>query len=109
MQAYSFYYDGTDPFYQWCDAMEVSADGTIAGVEGVGLDKALQGYAQFFKSQWSDLYCPGGACFSTYDLTTIQYTDYTVDNDQGNRQWMWFVCNEFGWFQSEPAILCSYL
>jgi len=105
MQAWSFYYNGYDPFYMWCDAMEVSADGTIAGEGGVGLDKALQGYTQFFKTRWSDYYCPGGACFTTYDLTSGQYTDYTVEN-QWNRQWMWFVCNEFGWFQSKSTKLC---
>jgi hypothetical protein len=102
MQAWSFYYNGQDRFYAWCDAMEVSSDGTIAGEAGVGLEKALEGYSQYYKANYPDYYCPGGGCFSTYDLSSSQYTDITVNNDW-NRQWFWFVCTEFGWFQS----MCS--
>ncbi|KIO28592.1 hypothetical protein M407DRAFT_22176 [Tulasnella calospora MUT 4182] len=101
MQASSYAKSGEDPFFQFCDAIETRSDGTIEmSAKGVGMPTALNNYAKFMKTR-SASGCGaglGGACYTSYDYTTDQYTDWTVDN-AWDRQWYWMICTEFGWFQ----------
>ncbi|KAK5714306.1 hypothetical protein LTR17_017237 [Elasticomyces elasticus] len=105
--------DPNGPFYEWCDAVEGVTNATNStvrpGPEGVGLEKALAGYATWIKN-----FIPGTCeasgyaefngtnntyCFNTYDATSPQFTDLALDNVY-NRQWNWMLCNEpFGYWQ----------
>jgi len=83
---------------------------TIPAGKGVGLQKALAGYAYWFNSTVLPGFCAGYGysdwtgewdvgCFSSYNASSPVYTDITVGN-VANRQWYWFLCNEpFGWWQ----------
>ncbi|KAG8895851.1 hypothetical protein FRC01_012164, partial [Tulasnella sp. 417] len=98
----SYAIDGEDPFYQFCDAIETHPNGKISNsAKGVGMPTALNNYAKWVKeNEAAD--CDdgqGGACYSTYDYTTDQYTDWRVDNHDSDRQWYWMTCNECGFFQ----------
>ena len=101
-------------FFQFCDFIEnVAAAGnfsnnTIPGPEGVGLTKALNGYASWTQSQLLPGYCEGYGywegddnldCFDTYNATSPFFTDTAVNNTI-DRQWNWFLCNEpFAYWQ----------
>ncbi|THW68098.1 serine carboxypeptidase [Aureobasidium pullulans] len=102
-------------FFDFCDAVENvkpnSTNTTLPGAEGVGLDKALAGYASWFNTT----YLPGSCasygydewqgernikCFDTYDVTSPMYTDTSLSN-AFDRQWVWMTCNEpFGYYQT---------
>ncbi|GAB1739785.1 hypothetical protein NU219Hw_g4722t1 [Hortaea werneckii] len=108
------FYTGYSGFFQWCDYIENminATDTTIRpGPEGVGLEKALAGYAEWTKSVLLPGYCEdygydvfNGSlntyCFDTYDPTSPIFTDTTLANE-ANRQWQWMLCNEpFGYWQ----------
>ncbi|KAG8916208.1 hypothetical protein FRC01_003297 [Tulasnella sp. 417] len=95
---------GEDPFFQFCDAIETHPDGKVEmSANGVGMPTSLTNFAKYVKTQVenaTDGGCPGegGACYSTFNYSSTQYTDWTVDNEW-DRQWYWIVCNEFGWWQ----------
>ncbi|KAE8381307.1 serine carboxypeptidase S28-domain-containing protein [Aspergillus bertholletiae] len=101
---------GYSGFFAFCDAVEnVKAGATVVpGPEGVGLQKALRGYAKWFKSTILPGYCANYgywtdnqtvACFDTYNPSSAIFTDTSVDNAV-DRQWQWFLCNEpFFWWQ----------
>ncbi|ROW08683.1 hypothetical protein VPNG_06442 [Cytospora leucostoma] len=117
---------GYSDFYFWCDTVEnvgaLYPDATtIPGEEGVGLEKALEGYAKWFTEYTLPGYCASYgydewsetdsvACFDTYNASSPIYTDLTVDNPV-DRQWEWFLCNEpFAFWQDgapsdEPTIV----
>ncbi|GAB7347161.1 hypothetical protein MBLNU459_g3279t1 [Dothideomycetes sp. NU459] len=99
-------------FYDWCDAVEnVTPNGTVPGAEGVGLEKALAGYAKWFNTtylpgscagygyaDWQDEYSV--ACYNTHNASSPMYTDTSLSNTF-DRQWYWFLCNEpFGYWQN---------
>ncbi|KAK5992035.1 putative extracellular serine carboxypeptidase-like protein [Cladobotryum mycophilum] len=103
---------GYGNFSQWCDYVENQWPGSkepVPGAEGVGTEKALNGFAKYIKELFLSDACEGygywkGAnnteCFNSYNVTSPLYTDITPDN-AGNRQWEWFLCNEpFGWWQN---------
>ncbi|KAL1311365.1 hypothetical protein AAFC00_001536 [Neodothiora populina] len=98
-------------FFYFCDAVEnATPNGTVPGAEGVGLEKALAGYASWFNTtmlpgfcasygyaDWQGQYSIG--CFDTYNASSPQYTDMSLSNGF-DRQWTWFLCNEpFGYWQ----------
>ena len=113
------FYTNYSTFFEWCDWVENAVD--ISGgsgkptpvvpptSHGVGLEKALNGYSAFIRTQivpgscasygstWksdSDL-----GCFDTYNASSPLYTDITVSNPF-NRQWYFFLCNEpFAYWQ----------
>jgi len=102
---------GYSEFFQWCDAVEGVEAGAavVPGPEGVGLTKALAGYASFINSTILPGYCnsygyPNAsltetACFDTYNPQNPMYTDLTVGNTY-DRQWTWMLCNEpFSYWQ----------
>ncbi|KAG8987344.1 hypothetical protein FRB90_003394 [Tulasnella sp. 427] len=101
MQASSYATSGEDPFFQFCDAIETHADGTIErSANGVGATTAITNYAKWMKTLSAEQ-CgagQGGGCYTSYDYTSTRYTDWTVGN-RWDRQWRWMVCTEFGWFQ----------
>ncbi|KAL1852283.1 hypothetical protein Plec18170_006009 [Paecilomyces lecythidis] len=103
------FYTGYSAFYQFCDAVENAGSGNFTpGARGVGLEKALRGYASWFKNT----YLPGScasygywtdedsiACFDTYNASSPIFTDMSVGNSI-NRQWNWLLCNEpFAYWQ----------
>ncbi|PYH99305.1 endoprotease endo-Pro [Aspergillus ellipticus CBS 707.79] len=101
---------GYSDFFAFCDAVEnVEAGAAVTpGPEGVGLAKALAGYAYWFNSTMLPDYCASYgywsdewsvACFDTYDASSPLFTDTSVGNAV-DRQWEWLLCNEpFFWWQ----------
>ncbi|KAG8909078.1 hypothetical protein FRC01_007149, partial [Tulasnella sp. 417] len=79
----SYVTDGEDVFFQFCDAIETHPNGEVSKSEkGVGMPTALKNYAKWVKAN-EGASCDdgqGGACWSTYDYGTDQYTDWRVDN-----------------------------
>lgn len=69
--------------------------------KGVGLQKALAGYAQWVNETMIPGYCQGygyegvreTACMDTYDPNNKIFTDHSVNNTI-YRQWQWMLCNE---------------
>ena len=124
------FYTGYSAFFQFCDYIEgaitTSADGTTnvptnvtAGPDGVGLQKALQGYATWWNTVQFPGYCEGygyfqgtynSDCLNTYNASNPMYTDTSLSNTV-DRQWVWMTCNEpFGYWQdgaptSRPSIV----
>ncbi|KAJ5390371.1 uncharacterized protein N7496_001439 [Penicillium cataractarum] len=113
------FYTGYSGFFEFCDYVENVENGTskIPGSDGVGLHKALQGYARWFKN----VYFPGScanygywtdesttACFNTYNASSPIFTDTSVNNTV-DRQWQWFLCNEplFYWQDGAPSGVSS--
>jgi hypothetical protein len=99
---------GDAAFIGFCDSVEDSVNvkdpSKLPGPEGVGLERALNGYAKHVRpvvSPYKELYCKSAstaACFGTHDKNDVQYRDMTVSNTF-NRQWYWFLCNEpFEWW-----------
>ncbi|OMP83342.1 putative serine protease K12H4.7 [Diplodia seriata] len=107
------FYTGYSSFYQFCDYVEnavpfgnstTNSTVTSPSADGVGLEKALDGYAAWAREVLVPGYCASYGydewtadddvgCFDTYDATSPIYTDRSVDN-AANRQWNWFLCNE---------------
>ncbi|RDL39517.1 putative serine protease K12H4.7 [Venustampulla echinocandica] len=118
-QSNSFYsnYSG---FYQFCDAIEnVTAGAAVTpDANGVGLETALAGYANWTKSELIPGYCRNfgyqnlldTGCMDTYNPKNLIFTDRSVDN-KADLQWQWMLCNEpFGYWQdgaprSRPSLV----
>lgn len=111
-QSNQFYTNGG--FFTWCDFIENAVNETdsskIPGAEGVGMEKALAGYARWGKEYYFPDFCNetygyfGGGlnteCFDTYNKSNPMFTDVTLSN-QVSRQWQWMLCNEpFGYWQT---------
>ncbi|KAI6245863.1 putative extracellular serine carboxypeptidase [Erysiphe necator] len=101
---------GYSKFYQFCDAIEnVQAGASLTPDEnGVGLEKALQGYANWTKSVLLPGFCQAygysdnleTACLDMYNSSNLFYTDRRVNNPM-DRQWTWMLCNEpFSYWQN---------
>ncbi|KAF3923204.1 hypothetical protein ABW20_dc0109930 [Dactylellina cionopaga] len=111
-------------FFDFCDAIEgvnrkvngPSGNNQTApcpGPEGVGLQKALEGYAAWMKhtlipdyckdlgySEWTHTNDVG--CFDSYNASSPLFTDTSLSN-KIDRQWVWMTCNEpFGYWQDAP-------
>jgi len=108
-QGNQFYYNGG--FFEWCDYIENAVNATgaaVPGAGGVGLTKALDGYAQWWKDIFFPGYCEGYGyfegtynteCLNTYNASNPLFTDSSLANTN-NRQWNWMLCNEpFGYWQ----------
>ncbi|KAH8895932.1 endoprotease endo-Pro [Thozetella sp. PMI_491] len=105
---------GYSSFYQFCDYVEnmwPNSNNREPGAHGVGLEKALVGYAKWT----NELLIPGGKyylaatsacesygywtgednidCFDSYNASSPIYTDVSLDNAV-DRQWEWMLCNE---------------
>lgn len=94
-------------FFTWCDYIENSVNKTgsaVAGPEGVGVEKALAGYAKW----WTEVQLPGYCasygydawtadydvgCFDTYNASSPWYTDTTLSN-VADRQWASILLEE---------------
>ncbi|KAF1937821.1 hypothetical protein EJ02DRAFT_458410 [Clathrospora elynae] len=99
--------------FLWCDAIEGAWDPVtrtftktaLPGIEGVGLQKALENWAKWVKYytlpgscaskfDYPGLYSENSTyCYESYDPKDPFYTDLTVDNPW-NRQYLWLQCNE---------------
>ncbi|KAF2501770.1 serine carboxypeptidase [Lophium mytilinum] len=96
-------------FFDFCDAVENVGSGVVPGAEGVGLDKALAGYASFFNETVLPGFCAGYGyfegdynveCFDTFNGSNPMFTDHTLSNVV-DRQWVWLTCTEpFGYWQT---------
>lgn len=102
-------------FWTWCDYIEDAVNATvrnitIPGSEGVGLEKALNGYAAWWKDVKLPDFCSSTykyaefnttnntRCYDTYNASSPLFTDTSPAN-QVNRQWIWMTCNEpFGYW-----------
>jgi len=100
---------GYSDFYQFCDAIEnVQAGASLTPDEnGVGLEMALNGYANWTKTILLPGLCQSygysdpleTACLDTYNSSNTFFTDRRVDNPN-DRQWTWMLCNEpFSYWQ----------
>ncbi|KAJ5107885.1 Peptidase S28 [Penicillium angulare] len=109
------FYTGYSEYYQFCDYVEGVQAGAsvIPGPEGVGLKKALHGYAKWFKTVYFPGSCAGygywtssttTACYDTYNASSPVFTDLAVNNTI-DRQWQWLLCNEplFYWQDGAPS------
>ncbi|OJD29219.1 serine peptidase [Diplodia corticola] len=108
------FYTDYSTFYEFCDYVENAAPSLMsnsttttapsATADGVGLEKALAGYAAWMRdvllpgycasygyAEWTDEDSVG--CFDTYDAASPIFADRSVAN-AANRQWEWFLCNE---------------
>lgn len=106
------FYTGYSPFFQWCDYIENAINSTTTpSAEGVGVQKALQGYATWFTTSFLPDFCYdtygyadfngtyNTACFDTYNTSSPLFADTTLSNT-ADRQWVWMTCNEpFGYWQ----------
>ncbi|KAH8812182.1 serine carboxypeptidase [Xylogone sp. PMI_703] len=99
-------------FRTFCDYIEGvnSKSRKLPGAGGVGLQKALTGYANWVKNELIPGECESYGypefngtynveCFNTYNASLPTYTDVRVDNPY-NRQWNWLLCGGFGWWQN---------
>ncbi|KAM0451596.1 hypothetical protein ACHAPV_009937 [Trichoderma viride] len=103
--------DGFSATNQMCDYVEnkwPNSTSPTPGAKGVGLTKALAGYAKWF----TELSLPNACstygywkgefdvdCYNTHNASSPLFTDLTPTNS-ANRQWNWFLCNEpFKWWQ----------
>ncbi|KIW04563.1 uncharacterized protein PV09_04314 [Verruconis gallopava] len=109
-------------FFDFCDAVEgvnrnvsqaagINVTSTaVPGEEGVGLQKALEGYAAWMKYEMIPGFCASYGyeewsaensvgCFDTYNASSPYYRDWSLSNTF-DRQWVWMTCNEpFGYWQ----------
>ncbi|KAF4626929.1 hypothetical protein G7Y89_g11228 [Cudoniella acicularis] len=103
------FYTDYSTFFQFCDAVENAVPGstTSTPATGVGLEKALAGYANWVNTTVIPGNCQSYgysneydvSCFDTYNTSNTYYTDYTVGNPW-DRQWNWFLCNQpFAYWQ----------
>ncbi|KAK3384098.1 serine-type peptidase-like protein [Lasiosphaeria ovina] len=106
-QFYSTTTQGFNPYYQFCDYVEnvwPNSTNPVPGAKGVGVAKALEGYAKWFKevelpgtceaggyAEWQGTYNTG--CYQNQNASNPAYHDLTVGN-YFNRQWNWLLCNE---------------
>lgn len=111
-----FSYDGG--FFTFCDYIEDAVNATVKDLpseSGVGLSKALEGYARWWKDVKLPDFCAKSGypefnntnstlCFDTYNASSPLFTDTTLSNF-GRRQWTWMSCNEaYGlWKTGAPA------
>lgn len=71
---------------------------TLPGAEGVGLEKALQGYATYYKNEILPTACQDEDepisvyCLDTHDLTNPMYEDSGETREE--RLWQWMLCND---------------
>ncbi|KAK0615372.1 peptidase S28 [Bombardia bombarda] len=127
-QFYSTTTLGYTPYYQFCDYIEntwPNSTNKVPGPKGVGIQKALNGYAKWFTElqlpgacegagypEWQGEYNTG--CFQNQNASNPIYKDITPDN-YGNRQWNWMLCNEpFEYWQDgapldRPTIVSRYV
>ncbi|KAK4033369.1 serine carboxypeptidase S28-domain-containing protein [Parachaetomium inaequale] len=112
-QFYSVKNLGYTPYYRFCDYVEnvwPNSTNKVPGARGVGLTKALDGYAKYMKEEILPGYCEAAGypdwkgkfnvgCFQNLNASNVAYKDLTPDN-YINRQWNWMLCNEpFEWWQ----------
>ncbi|KAK4231649.1 hypothetical protein QBC38DRAFT_200927 [Podospora fimiseda] len=118
-QLYSTTTLGYSPYYVFCDYVEnvwPNSTNPVPGAKGVGLKKALDGYAKYMKEEVIPDTCANSGypewqgrnntlCFQNENATNIAYKDLSPSNWL-NRQWWWMVCNEpFEWFQDGAPLL----
>ncbi|KAI1080058.1 peptidase S28 [Whalleya microplaca] len=115
-QFYSATSEGYTPYYQFCDYIEnvfPNTTSAVPGAEGVGLVRAIEGYAKWFKEVSLPGYCEGYGyfsgkynteCYQALNASNPIYHDLSVGNP-GNRQWNWMLCNEpFEYWQDGAPI-----
>ncbi|GAB7359605.1 hypothetical protein MBLNU230_g6789t1 [Neophaeotheca triangularis] len=106
-----FYANGG--FFEWCDYIENSVNASsnnLPGAEGVGLEKALSGYARWVQNELIPGFCEDTygyysgdynlECTNTYNFSSPLFRDTSLSNTI-DRQWQWMLCNEpFGYWQT---------
>jgi hypothetical protein len=85
-------------FFDFCDAVENAINSTSPpGVEGVGLEKALAGYASWVNGTLIPGFCMKlGYSTDAYDISCFDSYNTSGPTDlspssPGNRQWMWML------------------
>ncbi|CAI9630996.1 unnamed protein product [Alternaria burnsii] len=94
-------------FFTFSDYIENAVNATPSNLPseaGVGLDKALEGYAKWWKETRLPNHCASyeypdfnttdnTGCFDTYNASSPLFTDTKLGNSM-SRQWVWMTCNE---------------
>ncbi|EFX02097.1 serine-type peptidase [Grosmannia clavigera kw1407] len=115
---------GYNSYHMFCNYIEnvwPNSTNPVPGPEGVGVFRALDGYAKWFTQRvlpglcqslgyadFEGLYNTG--CFANLNASSPMYSDLLVDNPF-SRQWSWLMCNEpLVWFQDasptgQPSII----
>ncbi|CAK7205803.1 hypothetical protein SEUCBS139899_008582 [Sporothrix eucalyptigena] len=117
------FYSGYSSIFQFCDYIENAIAGafnssctpeTAPSESGVGLKKALNGYAKWTQDILLPGYCESlgsdfqgeynTACMDSHNASNPIYTDLSVNNAV-DRQWTWLLCNEpfMYWQTAAPA------
>lgn len=84
---------GDHTFQGFCDAIENASTGDVPDADGVGLDKALAGYAQWVNATNTCSH-HGGCYWDTQNAMDDSFTNMTIENDGWTRQWWWLLCNQ---------------
>ncbi|KAI2634610.1 serine carboxypeptidase S28-domain-containing protein [Xylaria nigripes] len=104
-QFFSESISGFNPYFQFCDYVENVWPGStnkVPDAQGVGLQKALSGYAKWFTEASLPGFCESFGyfqgefnteCFQSLNASNPIYHDLTLHNTI-NRQWNWMLCNE---------------
>ncbi|KIH92084.1 serine-type peptidase [Sporothrix brasiliensis 5110] len=109
---------GSSPYYQFCDYIENVWDGSgnpVPGKSGVGVTKALAGYAKwtidYLLPDFCDVYgyddfqgTYNTECLRFTNASSSMYLDITPGNFVGRQYW-WLLCNNpLAWFQTAAPV-----
>ncbi|SMY22288.1 unnamed protein product [Zymoseptoria tritici ST99CH_1A5] len=100
-------------FLTWCDYIE-NVNSTIAGPEGVGVEKALDGYARWWKDFGQAISgCPdddtAAECYDSHNASAPIYTDVSMGL-RTNRPYTWLNCaTPLGTWQTGAPAGCPSL
>lgn len=114
-QFYSEKISGYNPYYRFCDYVEnvwPNSTNKVPGPQGVGIKRALDGYAKWFVEESLPGTCESSGyagfegednvlCFQNQNASNPIFHDLSVGNAY-NRQWNWFLCNEPYVFSPSP-------
>ncbi|CAK7227270.1 hypothetical protein SCUCBS95973_006483 [Sporothrix curviconia] len=109
---------GYSPYYMFCDYIENMWPGSgnaLPGKSGVGVARALAGYAKWFSTvvlpdlcqelgyvDFQGAYNTG--CLQNLNASSAMYQDISPSNAI-SRQWWWLLCNEpLAWFQDNAPM-----
>ncbi|CAK7263729.1 hypothetical protein SEPCBS119000_000631 [Sporothrix epigloea] len=115
LQFYSNSLENGSYYQQFCDYLEnmwPDSGNALPGPDGVGVEKALDGFVNWITTQILPGFCQDyGFDVDLYDTNCFQYLNATgsmnldLSPDNDDRQWWWLLCNNpLGWFATvEPA------
>ncbi|KAH9936837.1 peptidase S28 [Epithele typhae] len=104
------YYQSNHTLYeQFCDALEVDDDGSVAPASGFGQEHAFKAMGKY----WKETYYP--RCMSslgTHNASSTRWNNTAAPNS--GRSWKWLQCRNFGFFpvgapEGYPSFVSRFL